>query len=74
MRTVTTSFSSNIITGSPYNILFQQHHEGVTTGHNRMTEWMEAYAESHHPQESADARIVQVIIRKSKVLNRTYSL
>ena len=43
-------------------IYFQQHHEGVTTGHNRMTEWMEAYAEAHNPHESADSRIVYLII------------
>ena len=41
---------------------FQQHHEGITTGHNRMTEWMEAYAEAHNPLKSADSRIVHVVI------------
>ena len=41
---------------------FQQHHEGITTGHNRMTEWMEAYAEAHNPLKSTDSRIVHVII------------
>ena len=49
-------------TGGTPIIYFQQHHEGVTTGHNRMTEWMEAYAEAHNPHESADSRIVYLII------------
>lgn len=55
-----------MLSGNPHKlcdiICFQQHHEGVTTGHNRMTEWMEAYAEAHNPHESADSRIVYLII------------